>query len=273
MELLIDYPDEQYKSSGDTSTAWPTRITSTDVTESILIVDSDATFFVPLSDFLIDNGYSVEVQSDGTQALDRIGQSQPMLVTLEHRMPEIDGLTICRLARAVYQGPIIMMCGSTNAIDEVAGLEVGADNFLAKSVQPRVMLAYIRAQLRRHESKINLSDSPGSQPITPSGPDNRADFIELGALCINQSARKVSVFGREAHLTDAEFELLCLLSKHAGHPVTRSTIARELRGLEHDGFDRTIDLRISRIRKKLGDDPRYPSIIRSVRGVGYLVHR
>ena len=149
-----------------------------------------------------------------------------------------------------------MLTALDDDIDEVAGLETGADDYLSKPVRPRVLLARIRALLRRGESSVV---------------SNSVDEITTAHLVINQSSRTLTVEDATVDVTDAEFALLWLLAEHKGQVLSRDDINKNLRGLEHDGYDRSIDLRVSRLRKKIGDDSKEPKIIKSVRGQGYLL--
>ena len=229
-------------------------------TQTILLVDDDESLNRLVHQYLDGQGFHVVVETDGTAAQSRIIDLNPDLVILDIMLPGSDGLSVCRKVRPDYHGPILMLTALGDDIDEVAGLETGADDYLAKPVRPRVLLARIRALLRRHSS------SP-VQSVTTTSTDKE---ISINGITISQTSRSVFNNGDTVTLTDAEFELLWLLASQAGQLLSRDDINRELRGLEHDGMDRTIDLRISRLRKKLGDDSKEPAIIKSVRGKGYL---
>lgn len=223
----------------------------------ILLVDDDASLTDLVSRFLADNGYPTEVVDDGLTAIDTIRRSPPRLVVLDVMLPGADGLAVCRSIRAEYPGPILMLTALADDIDEVAGLELGADDYLAKPVRPRVLLAHIRALLRRIEDE---SEDP-----------DQARQLALGGLEIDRGTRDVRIDGRLVDLTASEFELLWLLASHRGRVVSRDQLHAEILRTPFDGLDRTIDLRISRLRKKLGDDPRCPVLIKTVRGRGYLL--
>ncbi|MCG8652161.1 MAG: winged helix-turn-helix domain-containing protein, partial [Pirellulales bacterium] len=152
---------------------------------------------------------------------------------------------------------IIMLTARGDEIDEVVSLEVGADDYVAKPVRPRALLARLRVHLRRF-------DQEDSNVAARSR-------IEVNGLSIDAASRTVHLDGEAIVLTTAEFDLLWLLAEHAGHVVARDTIYRDLLGVRYDGLDRSIDLRVSRLRKKIGDDPTHPSRIKSVRGVGYIL--
>jgi len=225
----------------------------------ILVVDDDVKLTELVSAFLRDNGYYVEVEHRGDVAIERIVKSQPRLVVLDIMLPGADGLAVCRAVRARYSGPIIMLTALNDDIDEVAGLEIGADDYLGKPIKPRLLLAHIRALLRR----IDEPDSPEQANKTPKR-------IDVGDIVLDAGSRQASRHGEVFDLTTAEFDLLWLLGMHAGQVLSREEIHQRIFRVEYDGVDRTIDLRISRIRKKIGDDPRSPHIIKTVRGSGYL---
>lgn len=229
-------------------------------TQSILLVDDDESLNRLVHQYLEGQGFQVHIETDGSAAENRIIELNPDLVILDIMLPGSDGLSICRQVRPNYHGPILMLTALGDDIDEVAGLETGADDYLAKPVRPRVLLARIRALLRR-QSQIIIHDGA----TTPQGNE-----ITINEVTISKTSRCVTRKDNTISLTDAEFELLWLLASQAGKLLSRDDINREIRGLEHDGIDRTIDLRISRLRKKLGDDSKEPAIIKSVRGKGYL---
>ena len=224
----------------------------------ILLIDDDVELTHLISQFLSKNGFQVESIHRGEQAIDQIGQYQPDLVVLDLMLPGIDGLTICRQIRPTFTGPIIMLTALSDDIDEVTGLEVGADDYLAKPVKPRVLLAHIRAQLRR-------------QSVLTQSQQSASLRIQAGKLVIEESMRQVHYDGRLIPLSNAEYELLVTLARSAGEIVSRDDLHREIFKLDFDGFDRSIDIRISRLRKKLGDDPKEPQLIKTVRNKGYLI--
>jgi two-component system response regulator RstA len=226
--------------------------------DRILLVDDDTQLTLLVSKFLSDNGFEVQVVADGCQAIDIINTRPPRLVILDVMLPGADGLSVCRAIRDSYTGPVLMLTALADDIDEVAGLELGADDYLAKPVRPRVLLARLRALLRRAEQPQDL-------------PEDDARQIAVDELEINRSTREVSLEGRIVDLTESEFELLWLLASSRGEVVSRDTLHQKILRTPFDGLDRTVDLRISRLRRKLGDDPRCPTLIKTVRGRGYLL--
>jgi DNA-binding response OmpR family regulator len=232
-----------------------TETTSRDAADAprrILVVEDDSKLAGLIQEYLESNGFTVTVEPRGDRAPKRILNEQPDVVVLDIMLPGKDGLTVCREVRSQYRGQILMLTARGEEVDEVVGLEVGADDYMAKPVSPRLLLARINTLLRR-----------ASEP--------RGGRVEVGALVVDASSRTVHVSGCPVELTTAEFDLLWLLAVHAGEVVSRDRIYSELRGIEYDGLDRSFDLRIARLRKKLGDRGKEPRIIKSVRGVGYIL--
>lgn len=224
---------------------------------NLLLVDDDVKLTELISTFLRDNGFGVDVVHRGDEAIERIVKEQPRLVVLDIMMPGADGLAVCRAVRPHYSGPIIMLTALNDDIDEVAGLELGADDYLGKPIKPRLLLAHIRALLRRFDEDMEAGSKPNSR-------------ITVGDIVLDLGARQASRNSVVLDLTTAEFDLLWYLGQNAGKVLSREELHQKIFRLEYDGIDRTIDLRISRIRKKIGDDPRSPHIIKTVRGSGYL---
>lgn len=225
-------------------------------TPTIMLVDDDESLNKLVCQYLENQGFAVVVRTDGDDAIVAIQETNPDLLILDIMLPGTDGLAICRQVRPTYAGPILMLTALGDDIDEVAGLETGADDYLAKPVRPRVLLARIRALLRRQQTTAHTHSDE--------------DQITINDVTISRTSRSVLKAGSHITLTDAEFDLLWLLASQAGTLMSRDEINQSLRGLEHDGLNRTIDLRISRIRKKLGDNSKEPAIVKSVRGKGYF---
>jgi len=223
----------------------------------ILIVEDDQRLAELTREYLLgQGGFEIDIETDGARAVERIVAEQPDLVVLDVMLPGEDGMAICRRARERYDGPILMLTARSDELDQVLGLETGADDYVCKPVRPRLLLARIRALLRRRE---------GTEP--PVGAAKRLSF---GPLLIDNALREAWLRERPIELTAAEFDLLWLLTANAGRILSREEIFAELRGIEYDGQDRSIDVRISRIRPKIGDDPEHPRLIKTVRGKGYL---
>ena len=224
----------------------------------ILVIEDDHELSRLISTFLHENGFEVEVVADGHNAVEKILEIKPKLVVLDIMLPGKDGLTICKEVRHLYSGNIVLLTALNDEIDEVAGLEIGADAYLTKPIRPRVLLAHIRALLRR-STFIDSSSSQQSE-----------DKIIKQGLEICQSSRTVMKDNENLDLSDAEYNLLWYLAQNAGNIIHRDQIYKDILNLEYDGLDRSIDVRVSRIRKKIEQNPQSPQIIKSVRGVGYL---
>lgn len=222
--------------------------------EHVLIIEDDVRLAELTRDYLEANGFQVTVEAEGSRGVEQILTLQPDLVILDLMLPGEDGLSICRRARPDYNGPILMLTARTDDMDQVLGLEMGADDYVPKPVQPRVLLARMRALLRRADN-------------TEQGGDVRLSF---GNLDIDSATREAWLEGDRIDLTSAEFDLLWLLASNAGRVLTREEIFSDLRGIKYDGQDRSIDVRVSRIRPKIGDDPNHPHRIKTVRSKGYL---
>ncbi|PXY00431.1 winged helix-turn-helix domain-containing protein [Halomonas sp. LBP4] len=225
--------------------------------DHVLIIEDDERLAGLTRDYLEANGFRVTLEADGARGVEQILALQPDLVILDLMLPGEDGLSICRRVRADYPGPILMLTARTDDMDQVLGLEMGADDYVPKPVQPRVLLARMRALLRR------------TDPSEPGG-ETRLAF---GNLEIDSATREAWLEGERIDLTSAEFDLLWLLASNAGRVLTREEIFSQLRGIKYDGQDRSIDVRVSRIRPKIGDDPNQPHRIKTVRSKGYLFVR
>ena len=223
----------------------------------ILIVEDDARLAELTCDYLESQGLAVAIQADGRRAVSQILAERPALVVLDLMLPGESGFAICKRVREHgYDGPILMLTARTDDLDQVQGLEMGADDYVCKPVRPVVLLARIRALLRRHET-----------------PTEEVQRLVFGSLELDHARLEASLGGERVELTGAEFDLLWLLALNAGRTLSREEIFTQLRGIEYDGQDRSIDVRISRIRPKLGDDPVTPRLIKTIRGKGYLFVR
>ena len=222
----------------------------------VLLVEDDAELASMVADYLSGNGFEVTIEVRGDTAVQRIETSAFDALVLDIGLPGVDGITICRTVRNRFSGPILMLTARGDEIDEVVALEVGADDYMTKPVRPRALLARLRMHLRRADER---------------SPAATVSKIEVEELKINAASRTVQLDGHDVSLTTAEFDLLWLLAERAGTVVPRDDIYQQLLGVRYDGIDRSIDLRVSRLRKKIGDDPTHPQRIKSVRGVGYIL--
>ncbi len=229
----------------------------------ILLVEDDQRLAELTAEYLRKNDFEVDVESRGDTAEARILNERPDLVILDVMLPGRDGFEVCRAVRGQYGGVILMFTARDEDFDQIFGLELGADDYIAKPVQPRLLLARIKALLRR-------APSLGSG-FTGESPDAEEPAeLAFGRFRISQATRSGHLGSDSIDLTTAEFDLLWLLARHAGNILSRDDLLQELRGIGFDGLDRSIDARISRLRRKLGDDPENPTRIKTVRGKGYL---
>jgi two-component system OmpR family response regulator/two-component system response regulator RstA len=225
----------------------------------ILLVEDDDRLAELTAEYLRKNGFEVSIEAHGDVAEARILESRPDLVVLDIMLPGQDGFAVCRAVRPHYDGIILMLTARDEDIDQILGLELGADDYITKPVPPRLLLARIKALLRR---------------ATPTGgEEGDGDSLTFGNFRISQQTRSATLAGEPIDLTTAEFDLLWLLARHAGSILSRDDLLQQLRGIGFDGLDRSIDARISRLRKKLSDDPDNPTRIKTVRGKGYLFSR
>ncbi len=230
----------------------------------VLIVEDDERLADLTREYLESNGLLVTHESHGGRAVERIRNEQPDLVVLDLMLPGEDGLSICRRVRPFFPGPIIMLTARTDDLDQVLGLEMGADDYVGKPVKPRVLLARIRALLRRAGAPAGSDGADkGSEEAEPVR-------LQFNDLVVDSSMREAWLNDESIDLTSAEFDLLWLLARSAGRVLSREEIFTALRGIEYDGQDRSIDVRVSRIRPKIGDDPVHPRRIKTVRSKGYL---
>ena len=232
------------------------------MTTRILLIEDDERLANLTAEYLRKNDFVVSIESRGDTAEARILAEDPDLTILDIMLPGKDGFEVCRSVRAKYKGVILMLTARDEDLDQILGLELGADDYIAKPVQPRLLLARIKALLRRSPAPAASSDGMTDTTGTTE--------LAFGSFRISQATRSTHLGDEAIDLTTAEFDLLWLLARHAGNILSRDDLLQQLRGIGFDGLDRSIDARISRLRRKLGDDPDNPTRIKTVRGKGYL---
>ncbi len=219
--------------------------------QHLLIVEDDLSLSEWIQEYLTNHNYQVSVINSGGRAVDAIRQLRPDLVVLDIELPEKNGFDICKEARQFYSCPILMITASCDEMDEVLSLELGADDYLSKPLRPRAMLARIQSLLRR--------------PVV----DNTVGQLQLDRLLLDNTAKSIRYDGDAITVTVKEFDVLWFLASKTGQVVSRTDLVSQLRGLDYDGFDRSIDIRISRLRKKL-ISANVPVKISTIWGQGYL---
>ncbi|MEO8383905.1 MAG: response regulator [Betaproteobacteria bacterium] len=223
----------------------------------VLLVEDDVDLSSAISDYLAKQGIAVSVEGRGDRALARIDELRPDVVILDVMLPGKDGFDVCRELRGSGSTvPVIILTAKEEDFDQVLGLELGADDYLAKPVQPRVLLARIKAITRRMHA-ISASNTEG-------------ELLQFGRLRIHGTNREVTLSERRIELSPAEFDLLWLLATNAGKVMQRNEILKSLRGLHYSGADRSVDARLYRLRRRFGVDKEASWKIKTVRPHGYM---
>ncbi|MDR3556295.1 MAG: response regulator transcription factor [Syntrophobacteraceae bacterium] len=220
--------------------------------ERILVIDDDKKLNRLLSEYLSPFGYEVLTAASPEEGLRYLKTHPPELIILDIMLPDVNGFELCKIIRENHAIPIIMLTARGEVTDRIVGLELGADDYLSKPFEPRELVARIQAVLRR---------AVGAP---------RPQVRSFGRLSIDSGKRKALLDGQPLSLTTNEFAALALLARNAGRVLDRDQLLQELRGIDSEAFNRSVDITISRLRQKLGDDPKDPSFIKTVWGAGYL---
>lgn len=216
----------------------------------VLVIDDDEDLNALLADYFGRFGFVTRSAATPEEGLRALKAEAPDIVVLDVMLPGMDGFAVCRKIRETSRLPVVMLTARGDVADRVMGLELGADDYLPKPFEPRELVARIQAVLRRGQSV----------------PEN---VVRAGDLQIDTDARTAEFRGNRLELTTAEFDLLLLFVRHRGRVLTRERILDETRGLDWEAFDRSIDVLVSRLRHKLGDNPKSPAFIKTVWGRGY----
>ena len=226
----------------------------------VLVVDDDPAIRQMLSEYLGEHGYDVAVAASGDAMRAELERARPAVVLLDVGLPGEDGLTLARFLRERYELGIIMVTGADEVVDRVAGLEVGADDYIAKPFDPRELRARIKSVLRRLQSKS-----------TPTVSKAVREMAAIGACTLNLRSRELrDGKGRDVPITAMEFALLKAFLEHPNQVLSRDQLLSLTRNREWEPFDRSIDIRIARLRRKIEDNPDRPRSIKTVRGAGYM---
>jgi two-component system, OmpR family, response regulator RstA len=221
----------------------------------VLLVEDSVRLAASIRDYLERYGFEVTIEGDGNAASAQFDRLRPDLVILDLMLPGKDGLALCREIRRTHRVPILILTARGENIDQVLGLEMGADDFVVKPVEPRVLLARIDALMRR---------------VGTGTGEAKTSNLRAGRLSVDAARRSAMLDGHPIELTTGDFDILWLLASRAGSVVTRDEILRVVRGISYDGLDRSIDARICRLRRKLQDAGGAESMIKTVRLRGYL---
>ncbi len=218
----------------------------------VLLIDDDERLNALVTTYLGRFGFAARAFTHPEQGLRALKNDPPDIVVLDVMLPDMDGFALCRKIREFSRIPIIMLTARGDVTDRIVGLELGADDYLPKPFEPRELVARMQAVLRRGAALVG------------------EERVRIGALDVNWATRSAHLGGRDLLLTTTEFELLSLLVRNRSRVLSRDRIINETRGIDWEAYDRSIDVLISRLRQKLGDDPRDPAFIRTVRGAGYF---
>src|SRR5262245_45307196 len=217
----------------------------------VLIIDDDEKLNALLAEYLGRFSFSVQTVVHPEEGLRALRVDPPDIVILDVMLSGIDGFAVCRKVRESSRVPIIMLTARGDVMDRIVGLELGADDYVPKPFEPRELVARMQAVLRRGANAV------------------AEDRLRVGQLEVNWTTCSARLDGHLLSLTSAEFELLGLLVRNRGRVLSRDRIMDDIRGIDWEAYDRSIDVLVSRVRQKLGDDPRRPAFIRTVRGMGY----
>jgi two-component system, OmpR family, phosphate regulon response regulator OmpR len=228
--------------------------------QKVLVVDDDLRLRDLLKRYLGEQGFATDTVPDAG-AMDRaLQRTRYDLVVLDLMLPGEDGLAICRRLRGAGNDvPMIMLTARGDDVDRIVGLEMGADDYLAKPFNPRELVARINAVLRRRQP-----------PALPGAPSSDERLVEFGPYALHLGTRTLTRDGVNVPLTTGEFALLKVLASHPREPMSRDKLMDLARGREHESYDRSIDVQVSRLRKLLGEDPQSPRYIQTVWGFGYV---
>jgi len=225
--------------------------------DRILVIDDDVELCALVTEYLEPEGFQVEAVHDGEHGLERALTSDHLLVVLDVMLPKMNGFDVLRRMRSTSRMPVLLLTARGEDVDRIVGLEIGADDYLPKPFNPRELVARIRAILRRTRA---AEGSPG-------------DILRVGNVELNPATRTVLQDGNNVELTSVEFNLLQALLQEAGQVVSRERLVDTVLGRKFSPFDRSIDMHVSKVRKKLGDTDGGTDYIKTVRGIGYIFTR
>jgi DNA-binding response OmpR family regulator len=224
------------------------------ISGTLLLISPDQLLFKSLSSMLPPDRLDIVHRSSAENAVTLISETSPSLVLLDKSLPKVNASHICREIRKTYEGFLMVVAEHYNELDELTAFEDGADDYVKKAVHAQILLARVKRLLKRAQSKTMAKEGP----------------IFIGSLVVDPTRREVLVKDHRIQLTSTQFDLLWHLANNRGRVVSREDLNRFLYKKSYNGFDRSIDVYISRIRQKIGDNPSQPEYLKTVRGVGYL---
>jgi len=234
-------------------------------THRVLMIDDDENLCTLIRDYLTAYGVDVCYALDGNSGLEKALEEPLDAVLLDMMLPGLDGLAVLRRIRAQKPFlPVVIISAQTDVSDRIVGLELGADDYVSKTFAPRELLARLRAVLRRAYPDAVATESPDK---------NGTGSLAVKGLVMDNARMEATLDGKTLDLSTIEFRLLYLLASQPGRVFSRDLLMEEISGREYDGLDRSIDMHVSTLRRKLGDSPRNPSYLRTVRGSGYMFLR
>ncbi|MHB8965371.1 MAG: response regulator [Coriobacteriia bacterium] len=223
---------------------------------SVLVVDDNVKIVEVLSAYLRQEGFDVRTALDGPSAVDAVAEERPDIALLDIMLPGIDGIELTKRFQREYDLPVILVTAKTEEIDRLIGLEIGADDYVSKPFSPREVVARVKAVLRR---------------VDGQRPEGETSVMRVGDMVVDTERREVTIDGSVADLTRTEFELSATMAAHPGRVYSRLQLLEAVSGDAFEGYERTIDAHVKNLRKKIGDDPKHPTYVRTVFGVGYKV--
>ncbi|MHB1340511.1 MAG: response regulator [Coriobacteriia bacterium] len=223
---------------------------------SVLVVDDNVKIVEVLSAYLRQEGFDVRTALDGPSAVDAVAEERPDIALLDIMLPGIDGIELTKRFQREYDLPVILVTAKTEEIDRLIGLEIGADDYVSKPFSPREVVARVKAVLRR---------------VDGQRPEGETSVMRVGDMVVDTERREVTIDGSVADLTRTEFEIIATMAAHPGRVYSRLQLLEAVSGDAFEGYERTIDAHVKNLRKKIGDDPKHPTYVRTVFGVGYKV--
>jgi len=231
----------------------------------VLVVDDDPDVRELLNDYLSEHGYSVEQAEDGKTARQQLEKQVPNVVLLDVGLPGEDGLSIARYLREHYDIGIIIVSGAGETVDRIIGLEIGADDYVSKPFDPRELRARLKNVARRYQRPVSTESS------SSAAAQNDKSIVKFGPCTLNLvSYQLLDKDGQEIPITNMEFDLLKVFAERPNRPLNRDQLLNLTQNRDWDPYDRSIDIRITRLRKKIEPDPEKPQVIKTVRGIGYM---